>query len=84
MEPERYIAYLKEKNVNIPDEDAAVFFRLAVIENDKAARERIKRPPKAKKSQTRAASNILPHARKKACGERSESDEFRQAAYNFL
>ncbi|MBO5792586.1 MAG: hypothetical protein J6S54_08955 [Lentisphaeria bacterium] len=43
MEPERYIAYLKEKNVNIPDEDAAVFFRLAVIENDKAARERIKR-----------------------------------------
>ena len=43
MEPERYIAYLKEKNVNIPDEDAAVFFRIAVIENDKAARERIKR-----------------------------------------
>ena len=24
MEPEKYIAYLKEKNVNIPDEDAAV------------------------------------------------------------
>ena len=40
MEPGKYREYLKEKGILIPDGDADVFFRMAIRENDRAARER--------------------------------------------
>ena len=43
MEPEKYREYLISKGIQIPDEDADVFFRMAVLANDKAARERANR-----------------------------------------
>ena len=43
MEPEKYREYLRSKGIEIPDEDADVFFRMAVLENDRAARERANR-----------------------------------------
>lgn len=43
MEFQKYRDYLKSKGIQIPDEDADVFFRMAVLENDRAARERANR-----------------------------------------
>ena len=40
MDPEKYRGYLKEKGILIPDKDADTFFRMAVRENDQAARAR--------------------------------------------
>ena len=43
MEPEKYREYLRSKGIQIPDQDADIFFRMAVMANDKAARERANR-----------------------------------------
>lgn len=40
MDPEKYRNYLKQNGIILPDQDADLFFRLAVMENSKAARER--------------------------------------------